>query len=61
MATAPMSYTSQAAESASTHLPQHDSEQRERPVMGLDGELADLYSAVLVVVPLAFLLRWLWP
>ena len=61
MATAPMSYTSQAAESATNQLPTHEAEPRDRPILGLDGELADLYSAIAVVVPLAFFLRWLWP
>lgn len=61
MTTAPMSYTSQAAESAPHQLPARDSEHRDRPLLGLDGELGDLYAAVAVVVPLAFLLRWLWP
>ena len=55
-----MSYT-QAAETAAHDARPHDAEQRDRRIMGMDGELSDLYAAVLVVVPLAFFLRWLCP
>lgn len=61
MATAPMSYTSQVVESAADQAKPHDREHRDRPTPGVEGELADLYAAIAVVVPLAFFLRWLWP
>lgn len=61
MATAPMSYTSQPARAASDQQRLTESEHRDRSMLGLDGELADLYAAIAVVVPLAFFLRWLWP
>ena len=61
MATAPMSYTSQSAGTATSEQRSSESEHRDRPMLGLEGELADLYAAIVVVVPLAFFLRWLWP
>lgn len=56
-----MSYTSQPARAASDQQRLTESEHRDRSMLGLDGELADLYAAIAVVVPLAFFLRWLWP
>lgn len=43
------------------HLPKATRTIPERPVKGLfEGELMDLYAAMLIVVPLALFLKSLW-
>lgn len=48
---------------ARTELPRETAWDGDRPSAAGSpaGELADLYAAILVVVPLVLLLRWLWP
>lgn len=39
----------------------HESGHEIHAPQGPGTELADLYSAIVIAVPLAFLLKWLWP
>lgn len=39
------------------HANEHDARSNDGPA----NELVDLYSAIVIAVPLAFFLKWLWP
>ena len=47
----------ETSQGAAEHESGHDAHGTDGPAT----ELADLYSAIMIAVPLAFLLKWLWP
>lgn len=55
--TRPRGSAKQAAPGSTDHSGGHDARTTDGPA----AELVDLYSAIMIAVPLAFLLKWLWP